>query len=232
MGNHGNRDIAALRSAVSSIAAVRRFELRLYGGSYGDYLSFIFFILYAGNRSLPMPLYPESVARCQHIKVNGTQCGSPALRDEKYCYFHLRWALKSMEIDEGRQRERWNVTLSLPEDADSIQMGVGEVLRLMMTRQVDHRTAAVMLYALQTASVNLKRTSLEPLQPTRVVVDRESVARRPIGATAWSKVEGREYDELLKEDEEAVVGAEERSAALRLVLQKFGPHWREMVEER
>jgi hypothetical protein len=89
-----------------------------------------------------------------------------------------------------------------------------------------------MLYALQTASVNLKRTSLEPLQPTRVVVDRESVARRPIGATAWSKVEGREYDELLKEDEEAVVGAEERSAALRLVLQKFGPHWREMVEER
>jgi hypothetical protein len=137
-----------------------------------------------------------------------------------------------MEIDEGRQRERWNVTLSLPEDADSIQMGVGEVLRLMMTRQVDHRTAAVMLYALQTASVNLKRTSLEPLQPTRVVVDRESVARRPIGATAWSKVEGREYDELLKEDEEAVVGAEERSAALRLVLQKFGPHWREMVEER
>jgi hypothetical protein len=35
-----------------------------------------------------MPLYPESVARCRHIKVNGTQCGSPALRAEKYCYFH------------------------------------------------------------------------------------------------------------------------------------------------
>jgi hypothetical protein len=45
MGNHGNWDIAALRSAVSSIAAIRRGEPRLYGGSYGDYLFYIFFIL-------------------------------------------------------------------------------------------------------------------------------------------------------------------------------------------
>ncbi len=146
-----------------------------------------------------MSLYPESVARCQHIKVNGTQCGSPALRNEKYCYFHVRWALKSMEIDENRQRERWNVTLALPEDADSIQMGVGEVLRLLMTRQVDQRMAAVMLYGLQTASVNLQKTSFEP-EPTRVVIDPESVERRPIGATAWSAVAGREYDEVKEDD--------------------------------
>jgi hypothetical protein len=178
-----------------------------------------------------MSLYPENVARCQHIKVNGTQCGSPALREEKYCYFHMRWALKSMEIDEHLQRERWNVTLSLPEDADSIQMGLGEVIRLMMTRQVDHRTAALTLYALQTASANLKHTSLEPLQPTRVVVDRESVARRPLGATAWSKVEGREYDEVLRDDEEDKEDAEMRSAAVRLVWKKFGPRWMDMVKE-
>jgi len=142
-----------------------------------------------------MSLYPERVARCQHIKINGTQCGSPALRREIYCFFHMRWALKSMEIDESRQRERWNATLSLPEDADSIQMGLGEVIRLMMTRQVDHRTAALTLYALQTASANLKRTSFEP-PPTTVVIDRECVGQRPIGATAWSPFEEREYDEL------------------------------------
>ncbi len=148
-----------------------------------------------------MSLYPESVARCQHIKINGTQCGSPALRHEIYCFFHMRWALKSMEIDEGRQRERWNATLALPEDADSIQMGLGEVIRLMMTRQVDHRTAALTLYALQTASANLKHTSFEPLQPTRVVIDEECVERRPLGASAWSTVEGCEYDDLLESDD-------------------------------
>ena len=142
-----------------------------------------------------MPLYPEKVARCQHIKINGTQCGSPALRREIYCFFHMRWALKSMEIDESRQRERWNATLALPEDADSIQMGLGEVIRLMLTRQVDHRTAALTLYALQTASANLKHTSFEP-PPTTVVIDRECVGQRPIGATAWSPFEEREYEEL------------------------------------
>ena len=142
-----------------------------------------------------MSLYPERVARCQHIKINGTQCGSPALRKEIYCFFHMRWALKSMEIDESRQRERWNATLSLPEDADSIQMGLGEVIRLMLTRQVDHRTAALTLYALQTASANLKHTSFEP-PPTTVVIDRECVGQRPIGATAWSPFEEREYEEL------------------------------------
>ena len=31
-----------------------------------------------------MSLYPKTVKRCQHIKVNGTQCGSPALRESKH----------------------------------------------------------------------------------------------------------------------------------------------------
>ncbi len=142
-----------------------------------------------------MSLYPESVARCQHIKINGTQCGSPALRNEKHCYFHMQWTRKNMEINMNTQRERWSVTLSLLEDADSVQMGLGEVIRLILTRQVDHKTAALLLYALQTASGNMKHTTFEP-EPTRVVIDRECVERRPIGATAWSTVEGREYDNL------------------------------------
>jgi hypothetical protein len=62
------------------------------------------------------------------------------------------------------------------------------------------KTAALILYALQTASMNLSRTSLEPALPTQVVIDRESVANRPIGASAWSRVEGREYDDLSRDD--------------------------------
>ena len=57
-----------------------------------------------------------------------------------------------------------------------------------------------MLYALQTASMNLSRTPLEPALPTQAVIDRESVANRPIGASAWSRVEGREYDDLSRDD--------------------------------
>ncbi len=29
-----------------------------------------------------------AAARCQHIKVSGTQCGSPALRSKNFCFYH------------------------------------------------------------------------------------------------------------------------------------------------
>ena len=145
-----------------------------------------------------MPLYPVSIRRCQHIKVNGTQCGSPALRDEKCCYFHMRWRRKSMDVDMN-VNVRGTITLPTLEDANSIQVGLAEVMRLLVTNQIDHRTAALLLRALRTAAANVKHTSFEP-EPTQVVIDRESVERRPLGATAWSKVEGREYDEVEQDD--------------------------------
>jgi hypothetical protein len=92
-------------------------------------------------------------------------------------------------------------TAMLPtlEDANSIQLGLAGVIRQLVHRDINPKTAALLLYALQTASANLKYTSFEP-EPTRVVIDRECVERRPIGATAWSAVEGREYDEIEKDD--------------------------------
>ncbi len=144
-----------------------------------------------------MSLYPESVRRCQHLKVNGTQCGSPALRDEKCCYYHMRWHGGSKFCQDLRSREISG--LPILEDANSIQVGLAEVMRHLVTQEIDHRTAALMLYALQTASANLKNTSFEP-EPTLVVIDRECVERRPIGASAWSKVAGREYDDLTEDD--------------------------------
>jgi ribosomal protein L14E/L6E/L27E len=79
-------------------------------------------------------------------------------------------------------------------------VSLANVMERLVMQEVDHKTAALMLYALQTASMNLKRTSLEPQLPTQVVIDRESVANRPIGASAWSRVEGREYDDLSEDD--------------------------------
>jgi len=141
-----------------------------------------------------MSLYPVSIRRCQHIKANGTQCASPAMREEKHCYFHMRWRLKSMEVNMN-PNERGTISLPTLEDANSVQVGLAEMLRLLATNQIDHRTAGLMIYTLQTASVNLRMTSFEP-EPTRVVIDSECVERRPLGATAWSAVAGCEYDEM------------------------------------
>jgi hypothetical protein len=146
-----------------------------------------------------MPSYPVSVRRCHYIKANGTQCGSPALRDEKYCHFHMQWSLQNREINMNFN-VRGTITLPTLEDANSIQVGLAEVMRLLVTNQIDHRTAALLLHALRTASVNIRHASFEP-EPTLVVIDSECVERRPLGATAWSRVVGREYDEVENEVE-------------------------------
>ena len=142
-----------------------------------------------------MSLYPESIARCQHLKVNGTQCGSPALRKQRFCYFHKDWRQKRLQINVNIRREQGAVTLPVLEDANSIQVALMQVMRLLLTAQIEHRTAGLLLYALQTASANLARTTFEPELPTRVVIDRATVARRPIGATAWTIAKDREYDD-------------------------------------
>jgi len=144
-----------------------------------------------------MSLFPITVKRCQHLKINGTQCGSPALRETKYCYYHVRYHWPELEALPNKSEWRQLPTL---EDANSIQASLANVMERLVMQEVDHKTAALMLYALQTASMNLKRTSLEPQLPTQVVIDRESVANHPIGASAWSRVEGREYDDLSEDD--------------------------------
>src|SRR5512143_1422917 len=110
-------------------------------------------------------MYPTTILRCHHLKTNGTQCGSPALRDHKFCYFHQRWRCRRLVINTNIQRERSKVTLPVFEDANSIQVGLMEVTRLLLTNQIDPKTAGLLLYALQTASANLKHTSFEPEQP-------------------------------------------------------------------
>ena len=146
-----------------------------------------------------MALYPNFILRCQHLKVNGTQCGSPSLRDCKFCFYHVRYHSQDMEALE----EKNDLRHSFPtlEDANSIQVALAKVVERLLMLEIDHKQASLILYALQTASMNLKRTSLEPQLPTQVVIDRLSVAHRPLGASAWSPVEGREYDDLTAESD-------------------------------
>ena len=97
-----------------------------------------------------MSLYPITIKRCQHIKVNGMQCGSPALRDTKHCYYHVRyhWA----ELDALPDNNEWRKPLPTLEDANSIQVALANVMERLIMLGIDHKTAALMLYALQTAS--------------------------------------------------------------------------------
>ena len=153
-------------------------------------------------------LYPHSIPRCQHIKVNGTQCGSPALRRNRLCYFHKTWQGARIALGANRAR-RGRAVFDLPllEDANSIQLALMQVMRLILSGQIDGKTAGLLLYALQTASSNLARTNFEPTIKTRVVIDPRTVDQTPLGEDPWNRDDYREQEE----DEEAVAAAPEAS---------------------
>jgi hypothetical protein len=141
-------------------------------------------------------LYPHSIPRCQHIKVNGTQCGSPALRRNRLCYFHKTWQGSRIALGANRAR-RGRAVFDLPllEDANSIQLALMQVMRLILSGQIDGKTAGLLLYALQTASSNLARTNFEPTIKTRVVIDPRTVDQTPLGEDPWNREDYREQEQ-------------------------------------
>ncbi len=76
-----------------------------------------------------MGVYPLSIRRCKHIKVDGTQCGSPALRDKTFCHFHERWDQDGMS-HVVRYKKDEPVKLPALEDANSVQVWLAEVMRI------------------------------------------------------------------------------------------------------
>jgi hypothetical protein len=141
----------------------------------------------------------KPILRCQHIKVDGVQCGSPALHGERRCYFHERWN----RVDQGPTRPHSALRsgiLPALEDANSIQLALAEVMRLAIMGHIEHRVFALLLSALRIASNNLKHLSPTP-KPTHIVIDPDSVENRPLGATAWSEAEGQDYDMIETPDD-------------------------------
>jgi hypothetical protein len=83
--------------------------------------------------------------RCQHIKVDGSRCGSPAMRQRKFCYYHLRAAVQSKRLE-----------MPLLEDAPAVQLGIMRVCNAIANGTLDSKKAGLLLYGLQTASCNLR----------------------------------------------------------------------------
>lgn len=156
--------------------------------------------------NLPASINPAQPIRCRHIKVDGTQCGCPALGGRLLCYFHYNWQLSAVasikqsgrHIDDYCDKEprdllfdkfaqptkkeraeqereaairaeltresREDATLLLPilEDANSVQLALMKVMRLILANAIPCKTAGLLLYGLQTASANLGRINFQP----------------------------------------------------------------------
>src|SRR3989440_6040840 len=86
----------------------------------------------------------------------------PAMRNGEYCYFHRRWRMTTVDLSHSVHHVTSEFVLPVLEDADSIQITLGQIMRMIVCRQVEPKSAGLLLYALQIASANLRRTGVDP----------------------------------------------------------------------
>jgi hypothetical protein len=86
---------------------------------------------------------------CTHIKVNGTRCGSPALREEVFCYFHQRMIRGVRTPPKSRLHP-----IAMLEDPASIQASLMEIVNALVRNQIDVPRARLILRALHIAVKN------------------------------------------------------------------------------
>jgi 23S rRNA-/tRNA-specific pseudouridylate synthase len=82
-----------------------------------------------------------------------------------------------------------------------VQVALMKTIQMLGSGRLDHRTAGLMLYALQTASVNMRQANFEVRDPTKVVIQRSSVQCTSLGDSQWNEDDFQEPGE--EEDEEA-----------------------------
>jgi hypothetical protein len=150
----------------------------------------------------------DNVPRCQHIKMNGTQCGSPALRWRRLCFFHERIRRERAKIAKDTTAQR-RFDLPLLEDANSVQVALMKTIQMLGSGRMDHKTAGLMLYALQTASINLRNAEFEASEATDVVIDRDDVYRTSIDGPQWFEEDFEDDSEDEDENEEQAESEDE-----------------------
>ena len=145
--------------------------------------------------------------RCRHIKVNGTQCGSPALRNKNFCFYHQQNRPMSVPCYYEQEYPLGEIDLPLFEDAHSIQAVLRQVVQMVLQKRLERKTASLLLYALQIASSNLKRMELEKPQPEQVVtaIEQEEEWETPIAV--------RDDDQTAREGSPSEASASETSAS-------------------
>jgi hypothetical protein len=109
-----------------------------------------------------MPLHPN-VRRCTHIQITGHRCGSPALKQEYFCYFHTRM-IKGVQT-----RVDSEITpIALIENAEAIQAAIMHMIDAVLKGTIDNKRASIVLKALHIAVRNSRNVRFQ-IRPSEMV---------------------------------------------------------------
>ena len=100
-----------------------------------------------------------SFRTCDHLKEDGVYCSSPALRDQRYCYFHLN--LRARRVQAARARlhgDSRRFQMPILDNMHAVQAGIQQVVDALADDRIDNRRAGLLLYALQQTASGLKST--------------------------------------------------------------------------
>jgi hypothetical protein len=105
----------------------------------------------------------EKRYQCRHIFTAGHRCGSPALRNQDFCYYHHT---TRKPAPKNRPLAPFEFELPIPEDRAAIQQAIGQILQRIASNQIDPRRAGLLLYGLQIAASILPKPQ-KPAKSTR-----------------------------------------------------------------
>src|SRR3954454_5661770 len=103
---------------------------------------------------------------CAHIRTDGSQCGSPALRRRVLCRFHQ--SIIEREMRRRALMERLGITgaprIELPpvEDRASAMLALNEILQCFALRIIDRVECRTLLYGVKVTLGNIKHVALLP----------------------------------------------------------------------
>jgi len=108
---------------------------------------------------------------CRHIFTDGRRCGSPALSQQNFCYYH--YAHRTPVLANQRRRQRasgFDITnLDGLDNPTAVQLSLSEVIARIAANTIDLKRAGLLIYALQVAGQNLRR--IDPEETARVPED-------------------------------------------------------------
>ena len=94
-------------------------------------------------------------ALCHHVMESGFCCQSPALRDRRYCYSHLRRRGQQVRMARAiAKRLPYRFDLPALDDLFAVQAAVEHVARALGAGLLERRLAGTLLYALQQSAIN------------------------------------------------------------------------------
>ncbi|MFZ0308845.1 MAG: hypothetical protein WAL89_11755 [Candidatus Sulfotelmatobacter sp.] len=109
-----------------------------------------------------MSLNPN-VRICTHVKATGHSCGSPALRGERFCYFHQRMIHGVPTPPKSRIHP-----MALIENDEAIQVALMETINAIVRNTIDLKRANLILRALSIAVRNSRRVRFDRFESEMV----------------------------------------------------------------